>query len=270
MHLNHGCVSDLSRDPLPLRGRVALVTGAGRRQGIGCALGRRLAAWGASVFLHHHEQVEGADDVGAVVDEVRSHLVGGARVVEGGGDLAEPTGPDRLVSAAATELGHLDVLVCNHARNGSDGPLSEVDADLLDRHWAVNTRSTILLTRAFAAQHDGRGGGRVVLLTSGQAQGPMPGEVAYAASKGALAEVALTLADELADAGITVNAVNPGPVRTGHLDDEELRQLAPKFPFGRAGEPDDPARLISWLATDEAVWITGQVLHSEGGFARWR
>lgn len=263
-------MTDLFREPLPLRGRVALVTGTGRRQGIGRATASRLAAYGASVFLHHHEQVRGADEIDIVADEVRAHAVQGARVACGAGDLAERTEPDRLIGAVVAEFGHVDILVCNHARSGCDGTLADMDADTLDRHWAVNTRSVMLLTRAFAEQHDGRGGGRVILMTSGQGQAPMPGEVAYAASKGALAEITSTLAAELDEVGIALNAVNPGPVRTGYLDEDALTALAAKFPSGRVGEPDDPARLITWLATDEAAWISGQVLHSEGGFARWR
>ena len=151
-----------------------------------------------------------------------------------------------------------------------DGPLGELTAEMLDAHWAVNTRSALLLTQAFAAQHDGRAGGRVVFMTSGQGQGPMPGEVAYAAAKAALAGITLTLADQLADAGITINTVNPGPVDTGYMTPELTRAVAPMFPLGRGGEPDDPARLIAWLVSDEGRWMTGQVLHTEGGFARWR
>lgn len=113
-------------------------------------------------------------------------------------------------------------------------------------------------------------GGRVVLMTSGQGLGPMPGEVAYAASKAALAGITLTLADQLADTGITVNCVNPGPVDTGYVTQEILEQTAPMFPLGRWGRPDDPARLIEWLVGDEGAWMTGQVLNTEGGFARWR
>ena len=141
---------------------------------------------------------------------------------------------------------------------------------MLDAHWAVNTRSSLLLTQAFAAQHDGRPGGRVVFMTSGQGLGPMPGEVAYAASKAALAGITLTLADQLADVGITVNCVNPGPVDTGYVTPEVRELTASMFPLGRWGEPDDPSRLIEWLVSDAGAWMTGQVLNSEGGFARWR
>jgi 3-oxoacyl-[acyl-carrier protein] reductase len=170
-----------------------------------------------------------------------------------------------VVEAAHDEFGRLDVLVCNQARSGGDGPLADMDAAKLDAHWAVNARASILLARAFAALG---GPGRIVFLTSGQDLGPMRDEVAYAASKGALASVTATLADELAAAGITVNAVNPGPVDTGYAPPDAHAAVAARFPGRRWGEPDDPARLIAWLATDEAAWVTGQVVNTEGGFRR--
>lgn len=268
---------ELRRDPLPLRGRVALVTGVSRRVGIGYAIARRLAAAGASLFLHHYTshdaaQSWGADPGGpqAVVDGVSAVLADAAAAVRHGeADLAEPDAPARLVRAAVDAFGHLDILVCNHALSGDDGPLEALDAAMLDKHWAVNTRSAILLAQAFAAQHDGRPGGRIVFMTSGQDLGPMRDEVAYAAAKGALASVTRTLADHLADRTITVNTVNPGPVDTGYATPELHEAVRRRFPQGRWGTPDDPARLVAWLVTDEAAWITGQVIHSEGGFRRW-
>ena len=264
------------RDPLPLRGRVALVTGVSRRAGIGYAVARRLAALGASLCLHHYpphdrDQPWGDDPGGAdaVVAGVRSALAAAdASVGHMEVDLALPEAPAQLIDAAAGTRGHLDILVCNHARSG-DSPLGTLDAALLDGHWAVNTRSTILLTQAFAARHDGRPGGRVIFMTSGQDLGPMTGEVAYAASKGALASITKTLADQLADQQITLNAVNPGPVDTGYAPPEVYEAVRRRFPQQRWGGPDDPARLIAWLDTDEAAWITGQVINSEGGFRRW-
>jgi len=97
----------------------------------------------------------------------------------------------------------------------------------------------------------------------------MTGEVAYAASKGALASITKTLADQLADQRITLNTVNPGPVNTGYAPPEVYEAVLRQFPQHRWGVPDDPARLIAWLVTDEASWITGQVINSEGGFRRW-
>jgi 3-oxoacyl-[acyl-carrier protein] reductase len=276
MTADQNTLGQLQRETLPLRGRVALVTGVSRRAGIGYAIARRLAALGASLFLHHYEshdrdQPWGADPGGvpAVLEGVASALAAeGARVCDTELDLAEARAPEHLITAAKDQFGHLDVLICNHARSG-DGPLGSLDAAMLDAHWAVNTRSAILLAQAFAAQHDGRPGGRIIFMTSGQDLGPMTGEIAYAASKGALASITRSLADYLADRPITVNTINPGPVDTGYATPEVHEMVRRHFPQGRWGTPDDPARLIAWLATDEAAWITGQIINSEGGFRRF-
>ncbi|WP_157734400.1 MULTISPECIES: SDR family oxidoreductase [Frankia] len=263
-------------EALPLRGRAALVTGVSRRAGIGYATARRLAALGATLFLHHYtphdrDQPWGADPGGpqAVIDGVAAARGDGQAAVHHLElDLAVAEAPEQVVNSARDAVGHLDILVCNHARSGGDGPLGTLDAAMLDAHWAVNTRSTILLAQAFAAQHDGRRGGRIIVMTSGQDLGPMRDEVAYAASKGALASITRTLADHLADQAITVNAVNPGPVDTGYAAPELYAAVRRRFPRQRWGTPDDPARLVAWLATDDAAWITGQTINTEGGFRR--
>ncbi|MFE4669275.1 SDR family oxidoreductase [Streptomyces sp. NPDC056716] len=272
----HPTPESLRRDPLPLRGRTALVTGASRRGGIGHAVARRLAAYGASVYLHHHvphdaELPWGADRPADVVASVREALGDpAATVVDGPADLSDPTAPAALIATAAGALGgRLDILVANHARSGRDGTLDEIDAEMLDAHWAVDTRSVLLLAQAFARQPEPPRGGRVMMMTSGQdIAGGMPGELAYALQKGALASVTRSLSTTLAERGITVNTVNPGPVDTDYLSGEDYDAVAARFPAGRWGMPDDPARLIAWLATDEAGWITGQVIDSEGGFRR--
>ncbi|MFD7296280.1 SDR family oxidoreductase [Streptomyces sp. NPDC059897] len=274
--LPHPTPTELRRDPLPLRGRTALVTGASRRGGIGFAVARRLVAYGASVYLHHHVAHDeampwGADRPAEVADAVREVRGDPAAVVaHGPADLTEPDAPARLIRDAAEALGgRIDIVVANHALSGGDGTLDTIDAAMLDAHWAVDARSVVLLVQAYARHREAAPGGRVVMMTSGQdiADG-MPGEIAYALQKGALASITRSLATTLAPQGVTVNTVNPGPVDTDYLDGEVYDSIAGLFPAKRWGMPDDPARLIAWLATDEAEWITGQVVDSEGGFRR--
>lgn len=270
-----GGSDELARDPYPLRGASIVVTGVSRRAGIGYATACRLAAYGANVFCHHFsphdaDQDWGDDDLNAVLNGVRSHLVGDARVSDLHADLTEEGAPERVLATAAERFGRVDALICNQALSGSDGPIGELSVAELDRHWAVDARASILLAQAFASHHEHGRAASIVFLTSGQGLGPMPGEVAYAAAKAAIAGVTTTIADQLADRGIRVNTVNPGPVDTGYLTAEMWNAVQPMFPFGRFARPDDPARLIAWLVTEEASWITGQILSTEGGFGRWR
>jgi 3-oxoacyl-[acyl-carrier protein] reductase len=220
--------------------RSALVTGANRRTGIGYAIARRLHAGGARV--------------------VTQGFGGGDLEVDIEADFGEPDAPARVVAAAAP----LDTLVVNHALSELGG-VGELTAEQIDAHFHVNVRASLLLVQEFAAQFEGAAGA-VVLLTSGAHRGPMTREIAYAVSKGALAVATATLAEALADRGIRVNCVNPGPTDTGWgIGDTDPAQ---RMPFGRWGEPDDAARLIAWLCSDDARWITGQVIDSEGGFRR--
>lgn len=282
---------------LPLTGRTALVTGVSRRKGIGYAVARELAGLGASVFTHDFaphdaDQPWGGDDVAAVVDGVRAALRGDAVAGHARADLRDPAELDTLFDAARALTGTVDVLVCNHARSGGDGSILDMTPDALDAFWQTNTRSTLLLTQRFASQFrapaqilrpgeraersapaDPARAPKVVWMTSGQQHGPMRGEVAYATSKAALAGVTATVAAELLDVGVVLNTINPGPVNTGYLDPgstdrplEELDALRAATPFGRWGEPADPARLIGWLVSPAGSWVVGQVLTTDGGF----
>ncbi|WP_156753771.1 SDR family oxidoreductase [Actinokineospora pegani] len=253
-----------------LTGKVVVVTGVSRRAGIGFALAADLLAAGASVLVqswaeHDAGQPWGADDLGE--SGVVRLLGEGVRHVVA--DFADPDAPRRVIEAAVDAFGGVDVVVANHARS-SLGTLAEVTAAELDLTWAVNARASVLLAQAFAAAHDDtRGGGRIILFTSGQHLGPMSQEIPYAISKGSIHQMTLTLSDALIDRGITVNTVNPGPVDTGWAGGELAEQVGRALPAGRWGTPADVANLVRWLASDDSQWVTGQVINSEGGFRRW-
>jgi len=254
--------------PKPLDGRVALVTGCSRRAGIGFAIANRLAALGANLCIHAHpaydaEQPWGRepDGASAVLTELRQH---GRRVTYHEADFMAAHAPAQTMDAAVQAYGHVDIVVANHAYSTMGG-LGALTAEEIDRHLHVNVRATLLLVQAFVDQHDNRPGGRIIFLTSGQHLGPMPDELAYIASKGALHPIGLSLSAQLAPRGITVNLVNPGATDTGYAAPELYEQVRAMQPQGRWGEPDDAARLIAWLCTDDARWITGQVINSTGG-----
>lgn len=183
--------------------------------------------------------------------------------------MADPNAPFKLLDVVTAELGLPSILVNNAAHSSRDGYIN-LDAKTLDDHYAVNMRATFLLSVDFARRFKKsyNAMGRIINLTSGQALGPMMGELAYAATKGAISAFTLSLSAELAPLGITVNAVNPGPTDTGWMNEEIKQELSLKFPLGRIGIPEDAARLVAFLASEEAQWITGQVLNSEGGFLR--
>jgi 3-oxoacyl-[acyl-carrier protein] reductase len=251
---------------MDLSGRSALVTGVSRRAGIGFSIARRLLDAGAAVFVQGWAEHDAAQPWGAEQGGTEG-VAGELGVPFAEVDFADDAAPEHVVAAAAEALGPLDILVVNHARSGH-GRLAELTAAEIDAFLHENVRAALLLVREFAARHDdSRPGGRVVLMTSGQHLAPMAREVAYAVSKGALQQATSTLADELADRAITVNTVNPGPTDTGWgLAERDPTQT---MPFGRWGRPDDAARLVAWLCSDDAAWITGQTIDSEGGFRRW-
>ncbi len=252
--------------------RIVVVTGVSRRAGIGFAVAQRLLRDGAKVLIHSFspydaEQPWGADAGGmdALIEEL-----GGAsgRLSHVEADLGEPDAPRSVIEAAMNTFGAVDALVVNHAHS-SNRSLATLTAEELDRAWAVNARAAVLLTQAFAANHDdARPNGRVVLLTSGQHLGPMPDELPYAISKGAVHQMTRSLADALADRAITVSAINPGPIDTGWPSDELRERLRRDFPGGRWGRPEDIAGIIGWLVSEDSAWITGQVIDAEGGFRR--
>jgi 3-oxoacyl-[acyl-carrier protein] reductase len=252
----------------PLQGRAALVTGCSRKLGIGFAIAKRLAAQGADLCVHAFRPYDAQQPWGVGRKSMEQLLAdlksAGGNVIHVEADFMDPHAPDEVMQAAVEAFGHVDILVANHAYS-TMGALEDLTAAEIDRHLLVNVRATLLLVKAFAAQHDNRPGGRVIFMTSGQHLGPMPGELAYIASKGALHPLATSLAAHLAPRGITVNVVNPGATDTGYASKELYAEILALEPQGRWGEPDDAARLIAWLCSDEARWITGQVINSTGG-----
>jgi 3-oxoacyl-[acyl-carrier protein] reductase len=253
-----------------LKGRVALITGVSRKNSIGFGIAKRLASVGADLFLHsfapYDRQFSSYGEIcdpESLVNELSDY---GTRIEHTEADFFDPNSPAGMMKTAVEKFCHVDILILNHTHDTLK-TLEELTAEEIDRHLAVNVRAALLLIHEYEKQHDSRPGGRIILLTSGQHLGPMP-HPAYVASKGALHQLTVSLSDYFIDRGITVNTVNPGPTKTYDPGEEIDRAVLKRMPLGRWGEPDDAARLISWLVSDDAVWITGQVINSEGGFRR--
>ncbi len=254
-----------------LRGRVAVVTGVGRRRGIGSAVCRALAARGADVALSYWKAYDrempwdsDEDESRRLVEELRG---AGVRAEAIEVDLSLAESPKELLDAAEARLGIPSILVNAAAHSTHDG-YESLDAETIDAHYAVNVRAMALLSVLFARRYPGGPGGRIVNFSSGQSLGPMEEELAYGMTKGAIEAFTRSLAAGVGHRGITVNAVNPGPTDTGWMTKDLGRELLPKFPSGRVGRPEDAARLVAFLAGDESAWISGQTIHSEGGFIR--
>ena len=255
-----------------LSGRIAIVTGASRSIGIGAATCRALAALGADIFFTHWRPFDRAtldwqDEAGP--ERLLSELTGmGVRAAMAEIDFTDPTAADQVLASCREQLGAPAILV-NNATHSVNVAWDAVDAAVLDMTYAVNLRTFALLSVGFASGWDGGDRARIISLTSGQDRGAMPTELPYAATKAGVVAFSRTLAVEVAPKGIRVNVVNPGPTDTGWMSPELKADLIRNTPLGegkRVGQPEDAARLIAFLATDAARWITGQVLNSEGGF----
>ncbi len=249
--------------------RIALVTGASRRIGIGTAICKALAAQGMDIAFTYWQPYDQQMDWGADKDapalltaEVQAL---GVRCLALSTDLSQPDAPAALLTQIEQQLGAVSVLV-NNATYSVNGDYQQLDANTLDAHYAVNMRGTFLLSVEFARRFKAGQGGRIINMTSGQSLGPMSDELAYAATKGAVEAFTLSLAGGVAKRGITVNAVDPGPTDTGWMNPELKAVLSQRTPSGRVGLPQDAARLIAFLASESSEWITGQIIHSNGGF----
>lgn len=216
---------------------LALVTGAGRPEGLAAGIVPRL-------------QVDGWD-------VATSDLHG----TDFPCDLSTAAGPDELLRAVTAARGPVSALVLSHAHDEESGVLDTTAASF-DRHVAVNARASLLLVAGFARQVPDDGGA-VVALTSDHTTGNLP----YGASKGALDRIVISAARELGPLGISANVVNPGPVDTGWMDEDLRAGLTAHQPLGRLGTAQDVADVVAFLVSPAGRWVSGQLLHADGGFS---
>ncbi|MET9513543.1 3-oxoacyl-ACP reductase family protein [Streptomyces sp. NPDC002994] len=242
-----------------LNGRTALVTGGSR--GIGAAIALRLAQDGADVALTYVRDEKAAQEI---VQKIESM---GGRGIALRADAADPAAVTAVVGRAADELGRLDILV-NNAGVGVLGPIGTLTLADVDRVLAVNVRAVFLASQAAAARME-RGGRIISTGSCMSARVPGPGGTLYAMSKAALTGLTKALARELGGRGITANLVLPGPVDTdmNPADGPYAGPQSELTALGRFGTPDEVASTVSFLAGDEAAYMTGSEVLVDGGHA---
>lgn len=243
-----------------LHGKGAVVTGASR--GIGGAIARRLASDGASVIVNYCSNEEAAL---RVVHEIMG-AGGTAYAVQA--DVSRTDEAHRLFEQAIGCLGRLDILV-NNAGYAEFLPLDRITEAHVRRHVDTNFTGVVSAIQE-AARRFGSEGGRIVNITSGAAQATPPGASIYSATKAAVEALTKTYAAELGPRGITVNAVAPGLTVTDMLNavmpHEVQQSLISQTPLRRLGAPEDIADVVAFLASDDARWVTGQIVAASGGF----
>lgn len=243
-----------------LEGKVAVVTGASK--GIGAAIAKALAKDGAAVVVNYASSKAGAD---AVVDAITA---AGGKAIAVQADVSQAVQARGLVEAAVQQFGRLDVLV-NNSGVYEFAAIEEVTEEHYRRIFDVNVLGVLLATQA-ASKHLGEGGS-IINISSVVTDVLMPTSAVYSGTKGALNAISGVLANELAPRKIRVNVVSPGYVVTegthtaGIAGSEMEAGLVAQTPLGRSGQPDDIAGVVAFLASDDARWVTGEVINASGG-----
>jgi 3-oxoacyl-[acyl-carrier protein] reductase len=243
-----------------LDGKVAVVTGASK--GIGAAIAKALAKDGAAVVVNYASSRTGADAVVAAI------TAAGGRATAVQADVSNAAQARGLIEAAVKEFGRLDILV-NNSGVYEFAALAEVTEAHYRRIFDVNVLGVLLATQA-ASEHLGEGGSIITISSVAASIHPATTAV-YSGTKGAVNAISGVLANELAPRKIRVNVVSPGYVvtegtRTAGISGSEMEAgMVAQTPLGRAGQPDDIASVVAFLASDDARWVTGEDINVGGG-----
>jgi glucose 1-dehydrogenase len=244
-----------------LKGKVALITGASRGIGRGCAL--EMARAGADVVVNYHRHAEEAE---AVAEQVRAL---GRQALVWQADVADRRAVEEMVAAAAQRLGHLDIVVCN-AYYSKREPFLEIGMEGMRRTLEVSLWGAFHAAQLGARQMVRQGrGGSILFISSVHALIPVPTALAYNTAKAGMNHMAATIAAELLEHRIRVNVIEPGwidtPGERQFATEEEIQEGGRKLPWGRLGVPEDIGRAAAFLCSDDADYVTGEVMRVDGG-----
>ena len=264
-----------------LKDRVAIITGANNPQGIGAATALAFAREGAKIVLVYKKVSREYDESktdgngpdryykanagdASMVEEMLSELNAEFLTLEK--DISDEAQVKEIFEAAVGRFGRVDVLVNNAATDDETGKdtIEVITREVIDDTFAVNVRGGLLMTREFVRRHADYG--RVIFLSTDSAQ-VFAGQITYGASKATLEALTRSIAMEVGKYGITVNSVAPGPTQTGWIDEELEEAVLSLIPMGKLIQPEDIANTILFLASEQARFLTGQVIKVSGGHA---
>lgn len=254
---------------LPLKDRVAIVTGASR--GIGRGIALHLASLGAKLVVNYTSNSVQADLVAAEINSACPETTSRAITVQA--DVSDESQVKSLFEIAKTEFKSQASIFVNSAgvMDAKNQAIANTSVEDFDKNFRVNTRGTFLCCREASNRVKRGGGGRIIVLSTSLVESLKPNFGAYTASKAAVETMAKILAKELKGTSITVNCVAPGPVATdmfyAGMSEEFVKKVIEDCPMGRLGQTIDVAKVVGFLASDDSEWINGQVICVDGGYA---